>query len=314
MEKATSPEPEMITIDMHIDVPWQLTKNGFKNIHMDLKDRDFDMGRARAGGLNAAFFALYTSDHMWETLGPDVCWRITQDQFFSIYQQCGIVETAREAINFAKEGGFPVFLGMEGARVIGHRPERLTALVNWGVRYLCLTHNESNDLADSATDLDKHDGLSDLGAEILKEANRLGMITDVSHLSVDAAYEAIELSTGPVIASHSACLALHAHPRNLPTSVMKEIVGTGGVIHIPFVRKFLGDKYSVADHIDHVGQTFGVHCVGIGSDLDGAILVPEVRGVQDWSFWMEALLKKGYSESDIARIAGGNTLEILKRD
>ena len=136
---------------------------------------------------------------------------------------------------------------------------------------------------------------------------------DVSHGSWDTTNDILIESTLPVIASHSGCRRLVDHPRNLTDDHIRRIAETKGVIHIPFAKRFVGTWKGVADHIDHVVQTVGYATnVGIGSDLDGAELADGIQDVSDWTrVVIDELALRGYPDTAIANIAGGNTLRVL---
>ena len=135
---------------------------------------------------------------------------------------------------------------------------------------------------------------------------------DVSHGSDETALSIINMSTKPVIASHSGCRALVDHPRNLSDVLIQAIAQTGGVIHIPFARRFIGPSaQGVVDHINYVAQLVGVEHVGIGSDLDGATMADGLEDVSCWSRLRDGLTDAGYGDDDISLILGGNTLRML---
>src|SRR5207237_9962001 len=108
-----------------------------------------------------------------------------------------------------------------------------------GVRYVTLTHTETLDWADSATDEAKHHGLTKFGEEVVAEMNRLGMLVDISHVSADTMRHALRVTKAPLIASHSSAFALAPHPRNVPDDVLKLIGGNGGVVMVNFYSGFL---------------------------------------------------------------------------
>jgi membrane dipeptidase len=142
----------------------------------------------------------------------------------------------------------------------------------------------------------------------------MGVVIDISHASDSTAQAAIEASKVPCIASHSGCRKLTPHPRNLPDELIKLLGSTGGVIHVPFAKNFVGDHYkNVVNHVDHIIQLVGSDHIGIGSDLDGAVMASGIKDVRDWKrVVMDELNRRGYSDYVIAKIAGGNTLRIFE--
>jgi membrane dipeptidase len=211
-----------------------------------------------------------------------------------------------------------------------------------GVRYMTLTHTNTNNWADSSGDIDKpeikhHNGLTDFGKQVVAEMNRLGMMVDVSHVSDKTFWDALETSRAPVFASHSSCRALCNVARNMTDEMIVATAKQGGVIQINFYSAFLAQRSADADrlaeaaksvsdrpvlpparledvvaHINHVVKIAGIDAVGIGSDFDGIKSVP--TGLEDMSKSLNltrALLEEGYSASDIRKIYGGNTLRVM---
>lgn len=308
-----------ITVDAHVDAPWLFQKYGAVDLRRrDLDDRMVDFPSMRAGNLDAAFFALYLSDQVQDALGDYASWLAIKKQESAIEQQtgCRIADNPEAATYDIAKGWVPIFLGLEGGRLIGKYLTRLEWLRNSGVRYLTLTHNRNTSWACSATDtFDKKLALTNFGKQVIEECNRLDILIDVSHASDETAYLAFAASKKPIIASHSGCRKLLDHPRNLPDHLIWHICESGGVVHIPFARRFVGPKAEgIIYHIDHVVQLLGsTKYVGIGSDMDGAAMVDGVKTAADW--WRltgEALSKRGYSDDVIADITGGNTLRVLE--
>ena len=304
-----------MTLDCHIDTPWQFTKQS--TFTFDLRQRQasaVDFPRMKAGGLDAAIFALYISDTMQDDLGSYDAWEAILAQVSWLHRQpgCSLVADRAAAEVAARNGDVPIFLGLEGGRLIGDTLSKLAVLALFGVRYLTVTHNRNTSWADSATDTPYHGGLTRYGVDVVQEAARLGMLLDVSHSSDETCWATIGACCVPVIASHSGCRALLDHPRNLSNGLIRAIARTGGVVHIPFARRFIGPSaLGVIDHINHVAQLVGVEHVGIGSDLDGATMADGLEDVSCWSRIGNDLSDAGYGDADISLILGGNTLRML---
>jgi len=208
---------------------------------------------------------------------------------------------------------------------------------------MTLTHTNTNNWADSSGDardrsVKHHDGLTDLGKEIIAEMNRLGMMVDISHVADKTFWDALAVSKAPLIASHSSCRALANVPRNMTDEMIVALAKKGGVIQINFNCGFLSQKSAeayeeqrrkgvkeaamkeypatladVVEHIDHVVKIAGIGAVGIGSDFDGVTCTP--TGLEDVSKFpnlTRALLEKGYTPDDIRKIYGGNTLRLMR--
>lgn len=258
--------------------------------------------RMKFGGLDKAILALYISDEWQDNLDDDGTWPIIQEQ---------IVVAKRD---------FPGnFIALEGGRCLGSDPVtiqlRLKQLMEAGIKYLTLVHNNANLLAGSSTDAaGREKGLSRLGHDVVEECEDSGVLVDVSHASDATIAEVVAIARKPVIASHSGCKMLLHHPRNLTDHQINAIAGTGGMVCVPFARRFVGTMAGVAAHVDHVCQVTGsLERVGIGSDLDGAKMVDGVMGAEDWSkVVVDQLARRGFSDTHIAKIAGGNLLRLLE--
>jgi membrane dipeptidase len=240
--------------------------------------------------------------------------------------------------SFAK-GKVGSLLGLEGGHAIENSLALLRVYYELGARYMTLTHNVTLDWADAALDTAKHHGLTPFGREVVREMNRLGMLVDLSHVSPGTMSAALDVSEAPVIFSHSASRALVDHRRNVPDSILARLPRNGGVVMVPFVTSFvsaavLADDDSlarhpdwrrthprpkatiaeVADHIEHIRKVAGVDHVGIGSDFDG---IPEtVVGLEDVSKFpavFAELARRGWSDDDLAKLASGNVLRVLKQ-
>jgi membrane dipeptidase len=140
------------------------------------------------------------------------------------------------------EGKIASLIGVEGGHSIENSLGTLRMLYRLGARYMTLTHNDTLDWADAATDEPRHGGLSPFGEEVVREMNRLGMLVDLSHVSVDTMRDALRVSEAPVIASHSSAYALCPHPRNIPDELLQAIAENGGVVMVNFYSGFIDPK------------------------------------------------------------------------
>lgn len=307
-----------MTCDFHIDLPWNFSKYGPFSLKTGNPQSAISLGRLKAGGLDSFFAALYLSDD-WQDkcdskgeVDTEINWQIykIRDNF-----GCKVVTNWSEAVSAIEAGKFPIFLGLEGGRLIHRSLDRLKELHERGVRYLTLTHNRNTSWADSATDKPYHQGLTKFGKAVLEECNQLGILIDISHSSNSTAIDALDFTYKPVVATHSGCRKLVDHPRNLSDILIKAIAAKGGVIGVPFARRFIGDSYvDVARHIDHIVNLVGPNYVAIGSDLDGAQMTDGIEDVSDWKkVVMETLCDDPYrySDHDIDLISGTNIMRVL---
>src|SRR6185369_7449991 len=138
-------------------------------------------------------------------------------------------------------------MGIEGGHAIENSLSALREFYRLGVRYMTLTHNNTNDWADACCDEAKHNGLSDYGKEVVREMNRLGMFVDISHVSDKTMSDALDVSKAPVIASHSSARVFSNHKRNIPDELLKRIAKNGGVVQINFYSLFVDEKVRTAD-------------------------------------------------------------------
>src|SRR5579875_50640 len=324
-----------ILIDTHNDIP-SFTVDG-TDIGNSPKTQT-DIPRLREGGVGAIFFSVYVAasyvngNHsanralqMIDTVYQDIIHRYPDT--FSLALTAADIERAHRQHKIA------ALLGIEGGHAIEDSPRLLRDYYRLGVRYMTLTHWNTNDWADSSGDIDNpaehhHNGLTEQGKEIVREMNRLGMMVDISHTADKTFYDALETSTAPLIASHSSCRALTNVPRNMTDDMIRALAKKGGVIQINFNCGFVSQKSAdapkgtevratladVVAHIDHVKQIAGIDTVGIGTDFDGITCTPE--GLDDVSKFpnlTRALLEKGYSPADIKKIYGGNILRVMRQ-
>src|SRR5699024_4312421 len=159
--------------------------------------------------------------------------------------------------------------------------------------------------------------LTDLGAEVAREMNDIGMAIDVSHMSRNTFFDVLEVSEAPVIASHSGVNAVKEHQRNLTDEQLLTLEENGGLINIVFYPAFLTDNEKgyvedVVDHIDHVVELIGIEHVGLGSDFDGASMPEDLQNASEMPGITKELVDRGYSKQEIEKVLGGNALRVLK--
>ncbi|MFD5737006.1 dipeptidase [Streptomyces sioyaensis] len=235
-------------VDGHNDLPWALREQ----VRYDLDRRDIatdqsahlhtDLPRLRAGGVGAQFWSVYVrADY-----AGDKAVSATLEQIDVVRElvarypgELRLALTADDMEAARAEGRIASLMGAEGGHSIHNSLATLRALHRLGVRYMTLTHNDTIDWADSATDEPRHNGLSAFGEEVVREMNRCGMLVDLSHVSADTMRDALRVSTAPVIFSHSSARAVCDHPRNIPDDVLAQLPANGGVAMATFVPKFV---------------------------------------------------------------------------
>ena len=248
-------------VDTHQDVPYWLEEKGWTDIGKRLSTGHVDIPRLQEGGVTAPFFAAYVPAGFAESGGSakkaleeiSVVHKLVTDHPELVFADspAGIRDAKRR-------GRIGVLIGVEGGHAIENSLGALAAFHRLGVRYMTLTHTNTNDWADSSGSFWRHDfdpkkyavhgGLSDLGREVVLEMNRLGMLVDVSHVSDDTISDVLETSRAPVFASHSSCRALSNIPRNLTDDQIRSIAAAGGVVMVNIGSIFL-DQQVVDDFV-----------------------------------------------------------------
>lgn len=363
-------------IDGHNDWPETLVGNdGDKRWTLDLTrlksaggDRyNTDIERLRKGLVGGQFWSVYVP----ASLPPLEQVKATLDQIdlvrTIVARYPGTFELARTADDVRrihKAGRIASMMGVEGGGQIANDLSVLRAYHTLGAGYLTLTHAQTIDWADSATDNPKHDGLTRYGEAVVHELNRLGMLVDLSHVSEATMRDALAVSRAPVIFSHSSARALVDHPRDVSDDVLKLVAANGGVVMVNFAPNYVseaarvwaaarsaeqarlnsppfGGLYigqperaaaalkqweaehprpvvtlgQVADHIDHIAQVAGVDHVGLGSDFDGLgnNLPQGLENVDTYPALLAELMRRGWRDADIAKLAGGNVLRVMEQ-
>jgi len=356
-------------IDGHNDIAEQLAEHYKRHIDglasgTDRRDPNplmTDMARLRQGRVGGQFWSVYISG----TITGDAAIRETIEQIDIVRRMIDaypkdleLALTADDLVRIHKQGRIGSMIGVEGGRQIGGSLAALRQYYKLGARYMTLTHNQTTEWADSATDDPKYDGLSPFGVTVVHEMNRIGMLVDLSHVSAATMKDAIAESRAPVIFSHSSARGLVGHLRNVPDDVLQLLPANGGVVMVNFVPDFISDAVwkwgaeknaeearlkafnrdskagveaglkaweaahprpvtnvaTVADHIEHVAKVAGYDHVGIGGDMDGIDSTPQgLDGVEDYPALFAELIRRGWSDENLAKLAGGNILRALRR-
>ncbi|WHT21526.1 dipeptidase [Crossiella sp. CA-258035] len=314
-------------VDGHNDLPWAIRdKTGGEVAEIELTIEQpglhTDLVRLRHGGVGAQFWSVYVPCHLLEHRAVTAVLEqveLVHELVERYPEQLRLARSAAEVESAFADGRIASLLGAEGGHCIGESLGALRALFRLGVRYLTLTHNDNTPWADSATDQPAAGGLTDFGREVVREMNRLGMLVDLSHVAPSTMWHALETSAAPVIFSHSSCRAVTDHVRNVPDDVLREMAAKGGVCMITFVPAFVSadpvrraTRADVVAHLEHAREVAGIDHIGIGGDYDGTPELPD--GLEDVSRYPELfadLMDRGWSEQDLAKLAGGNVLRVL---
>jgi membrane dipeptidase len=338
---------EVPLIDGHNDLPWKFRNLG--KTHADplalacdtsqlTPPLATDLTRLRVGGVGGQFWAAYVP---YALHGPEAAFVLMEQldliRRFIARHPAGLelALTADDVVRIHAGGKTASMIGVEGGHGINNSLAILRASHALGARYMTLTHVKNNDWADAGTDAPLHRGLTPFGEEVVREMNRLGMMVDLSHVSDDTMRAALKASRAPVICSHSGARALCRHARNVPDDLLKAVAGAGGIVMVPFLPAYLTEEDRLSDeaatkenprpapikstlkdaanHIDHIRETAGIDHAGIGSDFEGFQGTP--AGLEDVTCYpalLEELRGRGYSESDLKKVAGENILRVMR--
>src|SRR3982751_2108060 len=239
-------------IDGHNDIAEQLAENYKRDIsglaggtaQRQPHTLMTDMARLHEGRVGGQFWSVYING----AVTGDAAIRETIEQMDIVRRMIDaypndleLAATADDVVRIHKAGRVASMIGVEGGRQIGGSLAALRQFYNLGARYMTLTHNQTTEWADSATDDPKYDGLSPFGVTVVHEMNRVGMLVDLSHVSPATMKDAIAASRAPVIFSHSSARALVDHVRNVPDDVLRLLPANGGVVMVNFVPDFISD-------------------------------------------------------------------------
>jgi membrane dipeptidase len=241
----------VFTVDSHNDTPMRFGDTSFNmaESHDPRKNGGkMDFPRMKEGGLDGAFFAVFTGQGPLTEEGRNSAYTRAKTTFDQIYKTAskhsdlaGIALTPKDGYKLENEGKISMFIGLENGYPIGRDIKRIEEFHHLGTRYITLCHSKNNDICDSSTDPagPLHNGLSSFGTEVVNEMNRLGIMVDVSHMSDKSFYDVIQTSAAPIIASHSCAKALCNNPRNLNDEMIIALAKNGGVIQMCILSAYV---------------------------------------------------------------------------
>jgi membrane dipeptidase len=245
-QKTLKLQRSAIVVDSHNDILSFMFDENYDLGQSSVGKYHTDIARMKEGGLTAEFFSVYV-DRTYAARGGSA--RRAMDLIDMVYRAAekypndlSMAYTVADIRRAKKARKIAALMGIEGGHAIENSLSALRDFYRLGVRYMTLTHNNTNDWADACCDQSKHNGLSDFGKEVVREMNRIGMLVDISHVSDKTMSDVLDISTAPVIASHSSARALAARPRNIPDDLLRRIAKNGGVVMINFYPIFLDQK------------------------------------------------------------------------
>src|SRR6266478_4857477 len=236
--------PRYLGIDTHIDTVQRILI-GHVDISQRLPDGQVDIPRLKEGGMRAPFFALWVPTYYKgsEAVRRTLDLRDAMQRVLDKYpDQIELATSAHDIERVAGQKKIAAVLTVEGGHQIADDLSVLRMYRRMGVLSMTLTHFRNNNWADSSTDKPEHNGLTDFGKQVVREMNAIGMIVDISHVSDKTFYDVLEVTTKPVIASHSSCRALSDVPRNMTDDMFRALARNGGVVGVNFSAAFLNQQ------------------------------------------------------------------------
>ena len=331
---------ESLVFDLHVDTLLWMRLLGY-----DLAKRhrpvfpaaafawQMDLPRARDGGLDGAVLGIVVSpdEELPEQILPlRLLARVergrglpqtleTLDLLAATARsqpgQLAFARTGTELRAAVAAGRFAALAGLEGAHGIGDRLENLRSAWERGLRMLGLAHFQASAAAYPMTEPSQADrGLTPFGRELVAEMEALRMVVDLAHVNAPGVDDALGAMTRPFVVSHSACRAVHDHPRNLSDDQLRRIAERGGVVGLAVGREFLGPGGLEAffAHADHARRVAGEDALAIGSDWDGAIVpAPGLEDVTALPFVTQGLLERGWQPDAVRKLLGENALRVI---
>jgi membrane dipeptidase len=319
-----------LTLDTHVDIRWPDPPDATTET-----DRCVDFPKMQRGGLKAVVFIAYTPQGPRDVAGHQAAADRAEAMLRHIRTRAdGVTRrfcaTADELEAAHQAGALAVLSAVENGNAMGRELARLKLWRDLGAIYLTLTHDGHNDLADAARPKPalgdgtaQHGGLSDLGRQAIAEMNRIGLIIDVSHAAKSSMMQAAELSSAPIVATHSCCRALCDHPRNLDDEQLDMLRAKGGLVQITALDAFLrppgADGKSPAtvadmvDHVDYAVRRIGLDHVGLSSDFDGGGGIPGWANAGETMNLTAELHRRGYGAREIDLLWSGNFRRLMRR-
>ena len=323
----------ILTLDTHCDTPMLFPQG------IDFATRDprllVDLHKMTEGRLDATIMVAYLPQKGWReehgtwtpaTPGTGGSPKAFADNIFDrigqiVAKHGDHLSTARTPADLwanKRAGRKSIMLGIENALALEDNLANLDHFARRGVVYITLCHNGDNSLCDSAKGDDTWGGVSPFGERVIRRMNELGIMVDLSHAHERSFYDALSISSQPIVCSHSSARALCDHPRNLTDEQMRALAAKGGVCQITLYPGFLSTRPAEATildamaHLDHAIGIMGTDHVGLGTDFDGDGGVTGLADASELTNFTRQLLARRYSEDDIQKIWGGNFMRVME--
>ena len=319
-----------LTVDSHCDTPMFFPQG------IDFEQRDprilYDLHKMRDGGPDAVTMVAYLPQPKEGERFVDIATfkvdgpRAYADLIFdkideTVLAHSGYIALARNRAEIEankRADKKSLMIGIENGLALEDDLKNVEHFAKRGIVYITLCHNGDNQICDSARkSACTHGGVSPFGEQVIHEMNRLGLMVDLSHAGERSFYDALEISKTPIVCSHSNAKALCDVPRNLTDEQMKALAAKGGVCQITLYNGFLrtDGKACIDDamaHLYHAIDVMGIDHVGLGTDFDGDGGVPGLADASELINFTKALLRRRFSEEDMAKIWGGNWLRVME--
>ena len=308
---------QVLTLDTHCDTPMFFPKG----VDFGTRDKQLlvDLHKMTEGHQDATIMVAYLpqpTDHPKEYADNIF------DQIEALVERnsryLSIARTPNDLWLNKHLGKKSIMLGIENGLAINGKLENLQHFAQRGIVYMTLCHNGDNDICDSARGNQTHNGISVFGRKVISEMNRLGIMVDLSHAAEKSFYDALELSTMPIVCSHSSCRSLCDHPRNLTDEQMRALAAKGGVMQVTLYNGFLvrDGEATVLDamrHLEHAIDIMGIDHVGLGTDFDGDGGIRGLANSSELIQFTRQLMARHFSQEDIQKIWGGNFLRVMQQ-
>lgn len=333
---------KIITLDSHCDTPMFFSQG------INFASRDpkilVDLHKMTEGHLDATIMVAYIEQQERDMATLENATAKANQILTKIENMAAanctavdIAYTPADILRNKHAGKKSIMMGIENGYAIGLDIRNVEAFRKRGVVYMTLCHNGDNDICDSARGKHEHHGVSTFGADVIHEMNRLGMMVDLSHASEESFYDALDISSAPIVCSHSSSRALCDHPRNLTDSQMQALAKAGGVAQVTLYHGFLvkdsidynpcnvqrsfaepassikeATILDAIEHLNHMVNVMGIEHVGIGTDFDGDGGIRGCASASELINFTRRLLRERYSEEQIQMIWGGNFLRVME--
>lgn len=319
-----------ITIDSHCDTPMFFPQG----IHFEQRDPRilYDLHKMQEGGPDAVTMVAYLPQpkegEQFKDIAPfavdgprqyaDLIFDKINETVLRDTNYIALARNERDLLFNKHQGKRSLMIGIENGLAIENDIANVEHFAKRGIVYITLCHNGDNQICDSARRSNAtHGGVSEFGAKVIAEMNRLGIMVDLSHAAESSFYDALDISSTPIVCSHSNAKALCDVPRNITDDQMRALAAKGGVCQITLYNGFLttDGKACIDDamrHLDHAISIMGIDHVGLGTDFDGDGGVPGLANASELINFTKAMLRRRYSEDDMAKIWGGNWLRVMR--